>query len=309
MDFDTWIDDAWSRHADDPGRAAQSLAEGAARVTAETQLVALIGFAHHVHGEHLGGWQAGLDGLDRLAASPMCNPAGVSGEALARCRASLLLSAGDPRAADALALSLSLSDRIRATAMAAANLAQNEAAPDTGRASALWQAALALAAGSGLPADDPAHRTLAATGNNLASALEQKAVRSAAERALMLATAAGARQHWALAGTWLEVERAEYRLASSWLAAADGEPCAAQAALVHAQACLALVDAHAAPALERFFACEVLARAQRLAGDEPAQAASLQAAREAFAQLAADDQAWCAESLRAIVPEPAAAAG
>ena len=302
MNFDTWIDDAWSSHADDPGRAAQSLAEGAARVTAETHLVARIGFAHHVHGEHLGGWQAGLDGLDRLAASPMCNPVGASGEALARCRASLLLSAGDPRAADALALS----DRIRATAMAAANLAQNESAPDTGRASALWQAALGLAAGVGLPAHDPAHRTLAATGNNLASALEEKAVRSAAERALMLATAAGARQHWALAGTWLEVERAEYRLASSWLAAAADEPCAAQAALVHAQACMALVDAHAAPALERFFACEVLARAQRLAGNAPAHAAAVRAAREAFAQLGADDQAWCAASLRSIDPEPAA---
>lgn len=305
MDFEPWIEAAWAAHADDPGRVAQRLAEGATLVDTEAQLVALIALAHHVHGEHLGGWQAGLDELERLAACSGFDWSGPSGQALARCRASLLLSAGDPGAADALALS----DRIRATAMAAANLAQNESAPDAGRAAALWQAALALADGSGLPADDPAHRTLAATGNNLASALEQKAVRSAAECALMLAAAAGARQHWALAGTWLEVERAEYRLASSGLAAAAGQPGAAQTALVHAQACLALVDAHAAPALERFFACEVLARAQRLAGDAPAQAAALQAAREAFAQLDAGDQAWCAASLRAIVPEPAAPPG
>ena len=293
MEFDTFIDAAWSRHADDPGGTAQSLADGAALVTTEAQLVALIALAQHVHGEHLGRWQAGLECLERLAASAVFDPAGASGQALARCTASLLLAAGDPGAADALGLS----DRIRATAMAAACLAHNDPAPDIERAAALWQAALALAAGSGLPDGDAMHRTLAATGNNLASELEQKPLRTAAERELMLAAAHAARNHWAVAGSWLEVERAEYRLASSWLAAGD-----AQCARRHAQACLDLVDASAGSALERFFGWEAMARAQQLAGNAAARATALEAARDAFAQLGNDDQAWCSETLKALIP-------
>ena len=293
MEFDTFIDAAWSRHADDPGGTAQSLADGAALVTTEAELVALIVLAQHVHGEHLGRWQAGLECLEHLAASALFDPAGASGQALARCTASLLLAAGNAGAADALGLS----DRIRATALAAACLAQNEPAPDIGRAAALWQAALAVAAGSGLPDGDAMHRTLAATGNNLASELEQKPLRTAAERELMLAAANAARNHWAVAGNWLEVERAEYRLASSWLAAGD-----AQCARHHAQACLDLVDANAGPALERFFGWEAMARAQQLAGNAAARATALEAARNAFAQLGNDDQAWCSETLEALIP-------
>ena len=67
----------------------------------------------------------------------------------------------------------------------------------------------------GLPAKAPAIRALAVGGNNLAAALEEKADRDAAETEAMVAAANGALRYWKEAGTWLEEERAEYRLARS----------------------------------------------------------------------------------------------
>ena len=130
-----------------------------------------------------------------------------------RFQVSLALCEGsaDERAA------MSASDRIRVTALAAANLAER----DTPRASVLFGAALAEAERAGLDAADPTNRALAVTANNLACTLEEKTRRSPAERALMTTAARAARRFWALAGTWLETERAEYRLAMTWLQAAQ----------------------------------------------------------------------------------------
>ena len=109
----------------------------------------------------------------------------------------------------------------------------------------------------------------------------------------MLQAAAVGRRYWARAGTWLETERAEYRLARCWLAA--GDPAQARQ---HAQACLALVDAQPAPpALERFFACEALALTERAAGQAAAEAAAVDGMRRAFEHLSAEDQVWCQASL------------
>lgn len=287
MDFGTFIDSAWADHGGDPFGVAQRLGDGAALATDEAQLVALINLAHHVHGEHLGAWQGGIDFLQGLAALPAFTTEGASGQALRRSVASLALSRGDP----AVAVGFGLSERIRITAMAAANLAER----DTERAAGLLRQALDLAAQSGLPATDPMHRALAVTGNNLACTLEEKAARSAGERDLMLLAARASRDHWALAGTWLEVERAEYRLAMSWMQAGD-----AARARLHAQACLDIVAAHDAPALERFFGWEAMARALRAAGGSGDEAHALAQAHEAFSALDAADKGWCAANLAAL---------
>jgi hypothetical protein len=183
---------------------------------------------------------------------------------------------------------MSASDRIRVGAMAASNLAER----DTTRAQRLLQDALELAQRAGLPASDPMNRALAVTGNNLACALEEKAARSAEERALMILAAQTGRRYWELAGTWLETERAEYRLAMTWLQA--GDPPRARE---HAQACLAIVAAHDGPALERFSGCEALGLAERAAGNAGGHAQALADARAAFAELDPADRAWCAASL------------
>ena len=154
---------------------------------------------------------------------------------------------------------------------------------------------MAAADAANLPDNDPAVRALAVAGNNLAANLEEKAERSADERALMILAAQTGRRFWQRAGTWLETERAEYRLGMTWLAAGD-----AGQARQHALACLAIVDAQtdAAP-LERFFGHDVLARAERALGHTAAQAAAVAAMQDAFKQLSADDQAWCKATLDA----------
>jgi hypothetical protein len=286
MDFNTFIDQAWTDHATDSAAVAQRLADqGIALIGDEAQLNQLMNLAHHAHGGHLGTSRSGIAFIERLAALPVFVPDGSSGQALRRCVASLRLSDG----ATAVELdALSVSDRIRVGAMAAANLAER----DTARASRLLQDALDLAQRSDLPATDPMNRALAATGNNLACALEQKPDRSVDERALMILAAQTARHHWAIAGTWLETERAEYRLANTWLQAGD-----LARAREHAQACLEIVAANNGPALERLFGWEALGLVERAAGNATGHSQALARAREAFAELDDADKAWCTATI------------
>jgi hypothetical protein len=282
-DFDTFLRQAWEEHVADAAGVAARLADaGLARVATATQAAALAHLAQHLWGEHLGLWDEGRAWLQRLGEHPACR-----GEALAavrRARASLALSAGmgDERAA------MPPSERIRVAALAAAQLAGR----DTARAAALFQEALAEAEASALDAADPAHRALAVTGNSLACSLEEKAGRSAHERELMILAAQAARRHWALAGTWLETERAEYRLAMSWLQAGDSAR-----VRPHAQECLAIVQAHGAPALERFYAWEAIGVVERAAGNPAGHALALAGAREAHAALDEGDRGGCQTAL------------
>ena len=284
MDFNTFMSQAWADHATDARAVAQRLHEGLALVADEPQLARLADLAHHVHGEHLGEWQAGIDFIERLARLPAFVAEGPSGQTLRRCLASLGLSVG----AEPDLAALSPSDRIRVEALAATNLAQHDAA----RATRLLQEALARARRSALAATDPMNRALAVTGNNVACTLEEKPDRSPGERELMILAAQTARHYWAIAGTWLETERAEYRLAMTWLQA--GDPAQAR---THAQNCLDIVAANEGAALERLFGWEALGLVERAAGNATGHAQALTRAREAFAVLGEDDKSWCAASL------------
>ena len=285
MDFDTFIGQGWDEHVKDPaGVAARLHSEGIALLTDAAQIVPLAHMAHHVMGEHLGQWQMGLRFQEQLAALPLCPPGGAAAQALRRFMASLQLASG---AADEDA-TLSASDRIRVTAMAAASLCDH----DTARAKQLFQDALVRADTAALPDSDPVNRALAISGNNLASTLEEKPQRNAEERALMILAAQTARHYWAIAGGWLETERAEYRLAMTWVQASDSAQ-----ALVHAQNCLAIVQANDAPPLERFFAWEAKGVAARAAGDLSGHQQALAQVREACAALTEADRGWCQASL------------
>ena len=292
MDLKTFLAEAWQEHADHPREVADRLGDALALIDSEAQIPDLANLASHVLGAHLGAWNEGLALLERLRALPSFTVDGPSNEALRRYTASLLLAAqlDDTRAA------LSLSDRVRVGAMAAATLAER----DTRRATTLFEEALAQMRVAELWSADPANRALAVTGTNLASALEEKPTRTAAERELMILAAQTGRHYWEIAGTWLETERAEYRLAMTWIHAGDPEE-----ARRHAQACLTIVAAHEGAALESFFGFEALALAERAAGNPAAMADAVAAARTAFEQIDADDRTWCAETLKkleALVP-------
>jgi hypothetical protein len=286
-DLQSFIDQAWADHAGDSPAVALRLPRALDLVSSEAELMDLGRLAHHVYGAHLAAWADALKYLAALARGPGFDAHGSSGRAMRQWRASLALASGESDVRS----TLDAAERITVTAQAAATLEQH----DIGRASALLQEAVAAADAAKLPDNDPAVRALAVAGNNLAANLEEKAERSADERALMILAAQIGRRFWQRAGTWLETERAEYRLGMTWLAAGD-----AGQARQHALACLAIVDAQAdAAPLERFFGHDVLARAERALGHTAAQAAAVAAMQDAFKQLSADDQAWCKATLDA----------
>ena len=281
-DFDSVIGQAWNDHADDARDVAGRLPQLQALATDEPQLMRVIMLTHHVYGAHLGEWDAGTSALRALGSHPAYRDDAASGDSMRRVLASLTLCAGGAPGG------LAASDEIRAHAMAAESLCGH----DTARAAEQFGQALALAERSALPDTDPMHRALAAASNGLACTLEEKTGRSSDEGALMILAAQAARRHWELAGTWLEVERAEYRLAMTWLQAGD----LAQGRQ-HAQNCLEIVEANQAPALERFFGWEALGVIERAAGNASGYAQALEHARADFVELSADDQGWCRASL------------
>lgn len=141
-------------------------------------------------------------------------------------------------------------------------------------------------------ADVAVRRAFAASANGVASALLDGA-RGAAADALMLDAAALARRAWERAGTWTNVERADWLLAHCHAAAGD-----AAGALRHAQACLSRCEAEGADAFERFFGHEALAVAHRAAGDTAAAAAQRARMAALLPQVEnADDRAYCERTL------------
>ena len=285
MDFNAFIDQAWTDHATDPAGVAERLqSEGLSRVSDADQLASVAHLAHHVFGSHLARWNDGVHFQQQLAALPCCEAGSTQAQAIARHISALRLAGGlaDDRAG------LGPSDRIRLNAMAANNLVEH----DAGHAEAFSQAALSEAEQAGLPDNDPCHRALAVMGNTIAAALEEKPTLSASEVKLMIQAAQAGRRHWALAGTWLEVERAEYRLALSWIKAGD----TGQARL-HAQNCLQIVQAQGNVPLEAFFGWVVLGQVEQAAGNAAALAQAFSHAESAFASLTEADRGWCQASL------------
>ena len=285
MGFDTWLDKAWSDHAADAaGVAARIGEEGMALATRSDDVGALARLAHHVYGEHLARYGDGCALLARLTS----HEHGPGVAPLLRVLDASLSLAGeiaDERAA------FDVPARIRITALAAGSVV----AHDPARAGALLREALADADAAALDDRDPACRALAVAGNQVACSLESKPARTDGERETMILAAQTAREYWARAGTWLETERAEYRLAQTWRNAGDFVQ-----ARRHAQQCLEIVRQHGSPALEVFFGWEALGLVERDAGNTTGHGHALTKAREAFACLEEADREWCQSSLVAL---------
>jgi hypothetical protein len=286
MHFDAWLNQAWDDHAAHPAAVAAAIdSDGVTIARTDAHAAALMRLAHHVMGEHLGRWMEGRQLLFRIATSDAAGPA--TGTALRVFDASLALAGGleDQRGP------MTPSERIRVTSHAAAALAER----DPPRAGSLLREAALEVDTEALPGADAACRAVAINGNGIATTLGDKLFRSDAERDLMLLGARIARDFWARAGTWLEVERAEYRLAISYLKLPD-----LSAARRHARRCLDLVREHDAPMLEWFFGFEALAQIERALGNAPAALRAVQDMKAAFEQLSDDDKAWCRPSLEKL---------
>jgi hypothetical protein len=265
---------------------ATRLEQSLARIATPAQVPAYARLVTHVFGEHLGQWQRGIALHDALRVAAVGND-GAAESAIVRGIATLSFCGGEAQALDGMALD----DRITVLATAASALAglqRFRLAVDA------YTQALMLAR-PGLTARSPAARALAAGGNNLASALEGKRGRDSAETAGMIAAAEGALHFWKLAGTWLEEERAEYRLARSRIEAGDHD------GAVHSAAnCLRVCIDNHAPPFELFFAHAALTLALRAAGDAAASAAQRQLALEQYALVGTDEREWCKSALEEL---------
>ena len=282
--FDAFIDRAWTDHADDSsGVAARlegslDLVDDAARVAPYARLVV------HVFGEHLGEWERGKRVLARLRDRAQGYDAA---RVAARGIATLGYAGGDAAALEGLGVD----DRIAALATAASAFAGRndmDRALDTS-AQALTAAAPGVADGS------PALRALAAGGNNLAAALEERVDRTARQTRGMVDAARAGLAYWTRAGGWIEEERAEYRLSCSLLCAGE-----AHEAAERARRCLAVCDRHDAPAVERFYGTLALARADRALGDRASFDRLRDRARALHATMPDDERDACAADLAAL---------
>lgn len=281
--LDTFVDQAWSDHAEQPAAVAARLPEGLLLVESDDHVSRLAMLAHHVLGEHLRQWVEAMAFLAALASRGVHGEGGAA--TLARCQASLGLC----HDVKYEFTPMSDSDQCRATIMAACNLATM----DPARASTLLEDAVMRA--STLPDADPGVRSLAAFSNNIAGTLRELDPLHKEQRDLMLRCAQVARTQWERAGTWREVERAEYRLAVCWLAAGD-----AKRALQHAQDCHAIVQQNGSEPLELFFAAEALALPAQELGDELGHGRAIATAQAAFAALQPRDQTWCRITLEKL---------
>jgi len=287
MTIESFLETAWKDHGDHPEEVADRLAGALHLVQAPEHIPLFVRLATHVYGEHLGQWQRGIALLESLGAIPAFDGSETVRGPLRRSIAALRYAGGDGTALE----SLSSEDRASVLATAAAAFTgRNELKP----AIAAYSAALELAK-EGLPAGSPATRSLAIAGNNLAAALEEKKDRDGVETQGMITAARGGLEYWKLAGTWLEEERAEYRLARSLLQAGQAE-----AAKQSAERCIDVCRRNSAPAFEQFFGYAVLALAQRASGQTSAFEESRRVARSLFDQVPQEERSWCEAELKEL---------
>jgi len=294
LDTDTplaqFLPAAWDQHADHPqelAAALQARAPGLATAGVDDAEAAdAIRLATHVWLAHLadsGGLQAFVQALP---ASLTDNA--KAGAMLLRTQWALATLGGQPAPAVTPAQRWAALQNVWTL-----RALQGQAAD--AQAGLLAEVPLALA-----EPDAAARRALAATCNNLATELCSGSRGDAALDALMLAAAQSARQLWASAGTWVHIERADYRLACCHAALGQGAE-----AVAYAQACLDGIAAHAAEpeadAAERFFAHEAMLRAQRAARDVAAATAHRAQMLALLEDIGdADIIVWCRQTLAAL---------
>jgi hypothetical protein len=289
--FDRALEWAWSAHGDNPRAATAKLESALPQAATEGELEDAARFLFHVYGVHFGDWETGAARLRALRGLPAWSQAGQAERAIGRSLRALELAATEDDGSVDLS-KLTASEQVQAYAQAAQCLMERGA---DARAMAYLQTAVARCDEMQAEHHDPCHRALAIAGNNIATGYEDWPMLDETQRNQMIVAAHIGRRYWERAGTWLEVERAEYRLAKCMLIADY-----AALAVRHAQACLRLCEDHNAPPLEYFFGVEVLAMGLSAMGDHSHTMRLQEKARQLFAELSKDDQAFCASTLKSI---------
>jgi len=270
----SWLGDAWNRHDRDAAALTTDLLARAATLPDDADGANAVALARHV----MLGHRADAAALRAfLAALPV-------GDALRPAKDGARWALATLEGSEAPALPESTTWRVLAD-VALAELA-------AGRIASARERVLGIEATVAAHPDEAARRAYAATAHSLTLAL-RTGPREPARDALMLEMAALERRAWQRAGTWLQVQRADYHLALCH--AVLGQGAQAQA---HATACREACEANGADAAERFFAHECSVHAARAAGD--AKAAAHHRARMVALLAEVEDagmKAFCEETL------------
>lgn len=243
MNFEQYLDNAWTIHPTEPLRVYENFSAGLSLVESNEQLLQLSLLITHVCGEHLGLWQEGMSCLAKIKKHRFFESESETGKAVNRSDA--VLSLGEN--VNYNLNNFSISDQARIYAVAANSLAHRkltQAEDFFYRAITLVQSIENL--------NDPATRAVAISGNNLACILEESSSLTSAQTEFMIFSAQQARKYWALAGSWLEVSRAEYRLAKSYIKA-----CKIDEAVLHADICLKMCQQNNADEVELSYALKL----------------------------------------------------
>ena len=281
MNFNDYLNEAWDLHAKSPEDVATNLNNGLKLIQSASDITGLAHIATHVFAEHLGQYSKGLAFVATLKDQTLNDD--NSRAALQRFE-SVLKNCENSQFDISY---LSESDKCRVLALAAS---AHTGTKNILQASIFFEQAEAVA--SKLVETDAAVRSMAITGNNLACALEEKTNLTEDEKKLMLKAAHAGLHYWKLAGTWLETERAEYRLSQSYFRVRD-----LISSIKHANQCLTICEENKAGALEFFFAYEALVKIEIEMG-QPLR--SLEKMKQYFSQLSQGDQQWCEPILNQI---------
>jgi hypothetical protein len=246
MTFEEYLNDAWASHPTNSAELLKNFEKNFSLISTGDEITAFGHLIAHVSGEHLGEWGKGIQLLESLREhSELKDKA-----ALNRFIAALSLGEDKNYSID----SFSDSDKVRILAMTASALASQN---DIARAGIYLEQAEHICTNL-QDKKDPSNRNMAIAGNNLASALEEKPSLTSEETELMVKAANIGRKFWEIAGTWREVERAEYRLAKVFLKADILDR-----AYNHSEKCLEIISQNGNEPLEVFFGLEAMALVEK----------------------------------------------
>lgn len=283
MNFKSYIDQAWAQHDKQTANVVQSYSLGLERAHSEDDILAFCRLVLHIAAEHDFNFEAALQETQKIQKSEYAQSPAVKA-VLLRQAASLKVM-GEKKVDLS---SFSISDRSLVFVVAASSFLyrnQFDKADDF-----LVQS---VSASLALPSTDPAFKQMAMSCNNMAAFLSEKSELKTEEKKRMIDFAIYSRNFWEKAGTWLQVERAEYYLSRYFRKISDWDK-----ALKHAELCLQICKSEKAPAVEMFFAHEALALTSKEMNDQFQFEKNLEQMKIFFNQCSESDQSWMQQSLK-----------
>lgn len=286
MSFDSYLNQSWNDHATQTLMVAASFESALLTAETDAHLSKYAGLVTHVMGEHLGQWEKGIQLLSQIKNHKAFIKDSETHKAIDRSILSLKIGAGEN-----VSLNLfSVADQVRIMMVSSSSLAEK----NTPRAHELFVRALDLAE-KGLDNQDTANRSIAITGNNLASTLEEKPNRTKIETELMVLAAKTARKYWEIAGGPTEVSRAEYRLAKTCIQSKD-----LASAFSYAQVCIQMCLDHSIGDFDLFYGYECLADVEKHRQNKVGFESAIVEAKKYFEKLSEEDKSWCEASLKKL---------